>query len=165
MADIISDEIVDRVCEEVGTYSDEQARAEMTRLSKQQPGLLAYVMGVSEDLPPDAQELAVYMFVVIHRTFEQQFGNRLQNAGIDRIEHIAEMNEEAMLKLAERDDEELPETAMAYAQHQPALLGYVSECLFEPEEGFPQLSEEDQGVLTLIMKTVIDVLDSSVRAE
>src|SRR5262249_28109835 len=117
------------------------------------------------DLPVEAQELAVYMFVIIHRTFEQQFGKRLENAGINRIEQIAEMNEEAILKLAERDDEEMPAAAMAYAQNQPALFRYVSECLFEPEEDSAGLSEEDQGALTLIMKTVIDVLEGSVRDE
>jgi hypothetical protein len=52
---------------------------------------------------------------------------------------------------------------MAYAQHQPALFRYVSECVFEPEEDSPELSEVDQGLLSLIMKTVIDALDSSVR--
>jgi hypothetical protein len=162
MANLISDETLDSACEEVGNYSDDQARFEMERLSKAQPALLAYVMASTEDLEPEAQEVAIYMFVVIHKAFEKQFADRLQVADINSVEQISDANDQAILELF-ADDERIPEAAAAYVQKQPVLFNYVAECFTEPEEGESELSEDDQGALSVVMKTVIDVLDSSVR--
>jgi len=53
--------------------------------------------------------------------------------------------------------------AAPLAQVHPLIWKYVVECLFEPDDQEIKLSEEDQGTLAMVMKTVIDVLDSSVR--
>jgi hypothetical protein len=162
MAENIGEDVVDNVCEEVAGFSEDQARSEMATISEKQPALLAYVMASTEDLSEDAHELGIYMFVIIHRTFQKQFGKRLQNAGLARVEEIRDANEKKLEELVGKDDEVL-ETAVRLSQTQPALFGYVSECLIEPDEDETELPEDEQGILFLVMKTVIEVLDSSVR--
>jgi hypothetical protein len=39
----------------------------------------------------------------------------------------------------------------------------VVECLFEPDDEELDLSEEDQGWLAIMMRTVVDALNSSIR--
>jgi hypothetical protein len=163
MADAITDEILEVSAEEVANYSDDQARSEMERISKLQPALLAYIMASTEDLTTDAQEIALYVFVVIHKAFENQFGARLQNAGMKQVEQICDANDEALEKMVGNDDD-IMNAAMLYAQKQPTLFGYITEWLMEPEEDEVEISDDDQSAVTMILKNAIDVLDSSVTS-
>src|SRR5581483_10773670 len=94
MAEAITENILEIACEEVADYSDDEARAEMERIATIQPALLAYVMASSEDLSTEAQEVALYIFVVIHKAFEHQFGKRLQKAGMKQVEEVCDGNDE-----------------------------------------------------------------------
>ena len=70
-----------------------------------------------------------------------------------------------MIYLRIRQPEEaLVSAAMARSASQPSLLAYVLELIHTPEGNVPDLSEVKQGGLVVIMKTVIDVLDSAVYA-
>ena len=53
--------------------------------------------------------------------------------------------------------------AIVQTEKQSAVWKYVLECLFEPEDEDIELSQEDQGALAMIMRTVVDALDSSVQ--
>lgn len=161
MAEAISENILEVACEEVAKYSDDEARSEMERISKLQPALLAYIMASSEDLSTEAQEVTLYIFVVIHKAFEKQFGKQLQNAGMKRVEEISDSNDEALEKMVGNEDG-IMNAAMLYARKQPTLFAYISEWLMEPEEDDVELSEDDQSAVTLILKNAIDVLDSSI---
>ena len=136
----------------------------MERVSKAQPALLAYVMASSEELGEAAQELALYMFVVIHKAFEKQFGVKLQNAGMKQVEEQHDLNEQVLASLIGHEEEDLVDTAIAHAEIQPVVYRYIIESIMEPDED-TELSEFDQGALALTMKTVLDVLDGSVRSE
>ena len=86
---------------------DDRAQSEMERVSKAQPALLAYVMASSEELGEAAQELALYMFVVIHKAFEKQFGAKLQNAGMKQVEEQHDFNEQVLASLIGHEEEDL----------------------------------------------------------
>jgi hypothetical protein len=163
MAEPITEEILEVAAEEVGNYSDEEARSEMERISKLQPALLAYVIAGTEDLTEQAQEIALYVFVVIHKAFENQFGKRLQNAGMKRVEQICDSNDEALEEMV-GNEEDIMKAAMLYAEKQPTLFAYISEWLMEPEEDEAELSEDDQSAVTMVLKNAIDVLDSSINS-
>ena len=53
---------------------------------------------------------------------------------------------------------------MASSVSQPSLLAYVFKSICTPGEDVPELSGVQQDGLMIIMKTVIDVLDSAVYA-
>jgi hypothetical protein len=160
---IVPEHVVEAACLEIGGFSEDQARLQMQHLSRRQPALLAFVTTFSEDLSEDGAELAVYMFVSIVHMFEMHFGKRLQNVGPKRIESIYEENIEMLDRLTDADESWLERIAVAQSEKQPWVWKYVVEGLFEPDDEDLNLSEEDQGSLAIIMRTVIDALNSSVR--
>ena len=160
---IVPDDIVGAADIEIGGLSDDQAKLHMQRLGRRQPALLAYVTANSEDLTEETAEFAVYLFVVVVQMFEMQFGKRLQNVGIKRIESIHKENEMMLEQLSGAHELGIDRIASIQAQKQPWVWKYVVEGLFEPDDPDIRLSEEDVGSIAIIMKTVIDALDSSVR--
>jgi len=160
---IVPEEIVDAACLEIGELSEDQARLHMQGLSRRQPALLAFVTTFSEDLNKDGAELGIYMFVAIVQMFEMHFGKRLQNAGAKRIESTHEENVKMLDYLTGAHERWLERAAVVQSEKQPWVWKYVVECLFEPNDPELDLSEDDQGALAIIMRTVIDTLDSSVR--
>jgi hypothetical protein len=160
---IVPEQVVDAACLEIGGLSEDQGRLHMQRLSRRQPALLAFVTTFSEDLSKDGAELGIYMFVAIVHMFEMHFGKRLQNAGPKRIESTHEKNLKMLDRLTGAHERWLEGAAVAQSEKQPWVWKYVVECLFEPDDPKLNLSEEDQGSLAIIMRTVIDVLDSSIR--
>ena len=160
---IVPEQVVEAACLEIGGLSDDQARLHMQRLSRRQPALLAFVTTFSEDLSKDGAELAIYIFVAIVHMFEMHFGKRLQNVGPKRIESMHEENVKMLARLTGAHERWLEQAAVAQSEKQPWVWKYVVECLFEPDDPELNLSEEDQGSLAIIMRTVIDALDSSVR--
>lgn len=164
MVEMIPEDMLDTACAEVASYSDDQAQAEMKRLSKVQPALLAYVIANMEDGGPAAQELAIFMLVVIHRTFEEKFGKRLQKVGRGLVEEQSDSNEQAMEKHSSSDDGSLPEIPIGTNPTQPAVLDFIRDCILEPDHEIP-LSQSDQKTLVLTMKTLVDVLNMSIRED
>jgi len=163
MAEIIPDQILDAALKEIANFSDAEARAEIDRISIMQPALVEYFIAMTEDSSEDVQSFASAMFVAIHKVFEKQFGP-LQKVGTKRVEQIADRNEQAMIYLRIRQPEEegFVSAAMARSVSQPSLLAYVFELIRTPKGNVPELSEIKQDGLAVIMKTVIDVLDSAV---
>src|SRR5262249_3076857 len=160
---IVPEQVVEAAWLEIGGLSEDQARLHMQRLSRRQPALLAFVTTFSADLSKDGAELAIYMFVAIVHMVEMHFGRRLQNVGPKRIESTHEENLNTLDRLTGAHERWLERAALAQSEKQPWVWKYVVECLFEPDDQELNLSEEDQGSLALIIKTVIDALDSSVR--
>ena len=151
---IVPDQVVEAAWLEIGELSEDQARLHMQRLSRRQSALLAFVTTFSEDLSKDAAELAVYMFVAIVQMFEMHFGKRLQNVGLKRIESIHDENMKMFDRLTGAHERWLERAAVVQSEEQPWVWKYVVECLFEPDDPELKPSEEDQGSLALIMKTV-----------
>jgi len=160
---IIPEHIVEAAYTEIGGLSDDQANLHMQRLGRSQPALLAFVTANSEELRQDAGEFAIYLFVVVVQMFEMQFGKRLQNVGMKRIESIHKENENMREHLSDAPERLFERFANVQTQKQPLVWKYVVESVLEPDDPDLQLSEEDVGSLAIIMKTVIDALDSSVR--
>ncbi len=163
MAEIIPDQILDAALKDIANFSDAEARAEIDRISIVQPALVEYFIAMTEDSSEDVQSFASAMFVAIHKVFEKQFGP-LQKVGTKRVEQIADRNEQAMiyLRIHQPEEEGFVSAAMARSVSQPSLLAYVFELIRTPKGNVPELSEIKQHGLAVIMKTVIDVLDSAV---
>jgi hypothetical protein len=160
---IVPEKVVEAAWLEIAEMSEDQARLHMQDLSRRQPALLAFVTAFSEDLSKDGAELAIYLFVVIVHTFEMYFGRRLQNVGPSRIDSTHERSVNMLDRLTDADERWLERAAVAQSEKQPWVWKYVVESLFEPDDEEIDLSEEDQGSVAIIMSTVIDALDSSVR--
>jgi len=159
---IVPEQVVEAAWLEIGDLPEDQASLLMQRLSRRQPALLAFVTASSEDMSKDGAELAIFTFVVILHMFEKHFGGRLQNVGFERVESTHERNLKMLEGLIGVDERWLERIAANQGEKQPWVWKYAVECLFESDDQDLKLSEEDQGELAIIMKTVIDALDSSV---
>src|SRR5262249_7761914 len=132
--------------------------------------ILSFIMEFTQDLDPEAAELGVYMSYVVWQMFEAAYGKRYPKVSVKEIINAYEENETWLLQF-ENVDERLLMRRMKNDPHlcQMNVVGYVVEALFEADaEAEPDvtaISEEDQGYLFLLLKTIIDALDRKVKDE
>ena len=163
--EMISEELVEETWQEMGSLMPALARREMTKVSRSQPNLLAFLMEFTEELDQDAKELGVYMFYVLCRMFQKRAKKRIKRISTKEVIDCYEKNLAFLENLEgahERFFERIAETQLSA---QPHVMKYVVETLMEaPEEETDpiHLSDDDIGYLFLLLKTVIDLLDQKV---
>jgi hypothetical protein len=106
------------------------------------------------------RELAIYMFVVVYRMFQQAHG-RIKKISSEEVIECYKHNETLMERLEGAHDKFLDRIASLQSSKQPYVVQYVADALMEEDEGEDALvlTEEQKGFLFLILKAVIDVLD------
>jgi hypothetical protein len=163
---IIPEDVVESAWREVGSLPESAAQQRIANITETQPALLAFVMAGSEDLSREAQELGVYIFVVVLHIFEKHCGAKLKTVEIEALERLRDRIEGSLLAMASADDASFEQTALAESKGQPFVMKYIAEALFEedPDDGV-QLSEEEIGELSIIMKTVVDALQEAAEDE
>lgn len=156
----ISEALVDETWQEIGRLSETQARSRMDQIARAQPHLLAFVLGTTGNLRADAQQVAVYLFAVIHRMFEKAVG-RLTRAKPPEIDVAYERNQRFLEKFEHSHPRFLEQAAKSMTSSQPFVMKYLVEALMETPEGDAPvaLSEEETGLIFLVLKTVVDILD------
>jgi hypothetical protein len=70
----IPEAIVEKTWQEVAGFSHAKAKKEMMKIGNNQPELLAFVMESSREMGQEVRELAIYMFLVVHRMFQEAPG-------------------------------------------------------------------------------------------
>jgi hypothetical protein len=157
----LSEELVDETWEGFAGYTDEQAYEEAQMVGKSQPEVLAFIMEMTEDLDQEIKELAIYMFFVIHRMFQNAYGKKIGKVSSDEIIKSYEDNEKLMESLGGAHEKFFERIARVQMSSQPYVIRYIVETLFEAdqEEDPVILGEEDMGYLFLLMKTIVDVLN------
>ena len=157
----ISEELVEETWQEVSSFSSSQIRKGMTKLSRSQPYLTAFMMEFARDLDQEVKEFAVYMFFVVYQMFQKSFEGRIKRISAEKIIECYEQNENLMQSMEGIHEKFFERIARVQLSGQPYVLKYVVETLIEaPEEEDPiELTEEDVGFLFLLLKTVADVID------
>jgi hypothetical protein len=157
----LSEELVDDTWEGFAGYTDEQAYEEAQMVGKSQPEVLAFIMEMTEDLDQEIRELAVYMFFVINRMFQNGYGKKIGKISSGEIISCYEDNEKLLESLGGVHEKFFARIARVQMSSQPYVIRYVVETLFEAdqEEDPILLGEEDMGYLFLLMKTVVDALN------
>ena len=154
----ISEELVEKTWQEVAGLSPVRAKKEMLRVGQCQPDLLAFLMESTEELDPEARELAIYMFFVVYRMF-QAARKKIKKIPSKEIIKCHEENESLMESLEGSHERFLDRAARVQVSRQPYVMKYVVDALMEEDEDSAALSEEDKGFLFLLLKTVVEVLD------
>jgi hypothetical protein len=156
----IPEEIVEITWHEVAGFSPDRANQEMMEIGNSQPELLTFVMESSKEMGREVSELAIYMFVVVYRMFQEAHG-KIKKVPSEEIIKWYEYNEGLMERLDGAHDKFFDRIASIQASKQPYVVKYVVDTLMEEDEGRDTvvLTEEQKGFLFLLLKTVIDVLD------
>ena len=156
----IPEGIVEKTWQEVAGFSPDKAKREMTKIGNIQPELLAFVMESSKETGQEVRELAIYMFLVVYRMFQEAHG-KIKKISPEEIIKCYEHNEGLMERLEGADEKFLDRIASVQTSRQPYVVRYVVDALMEDDEGEDPvaLTEEQKGFLFLILKTVTDVLN------
>ena len=158
----IPERIVEKTWQEVAGFSPDKAKKEMMKIGNSQPELLAFVMESPKDMGQEVRELAIYMFVVVYRMFQEAHG-KIKRISYEEIIECYEQNEGLMEKLEGADERFFDRIAGVQNSRQPHVVNYVVDALMEEDEGEDgvALTDEQKGFLFLLLKTVVDVLDQS----
>jgi hypothetical protein len=156
--------IVDAAWQEVGRIRESRIPMEMGKASREQPELLAFILGSTEGMSPGVSELAGFIYFVIWRAFRAGSPGRIRPVTAGAIQRALERNEEELMSLDGTDPQQIDETAVARLTRQPAVFRYVIEAIAEAEEdenGPVAMTPEEKGSLILLLKTAIDTLDEA----
>lgn len=155
----IPEEIVEKTWQEFASFSPDRATKEMIKIGKNQPGLLAFMMESAKEMGQEVRELAIYLFLVVYRMFQEAHG-KIRKISSEEIIECYKHNEGLMERLERAHDKFLERVASVQTSRQPYVVKYVVDALMEEdEEGALSLTDEQKGFLFLLLKTVIDVLD------
>ena len=144
----------------------EKAGKEMTRLSREQPDLLAYLMASTDDLDPEAGEVAVYLAFVIYRMF-QASAARIKKVSSQEIIACHARNEK-LLKNAEEAPVKFPDAIAGIPlAPQPHVMRYIVDALMEDarEAELEPLSDESKLQLFILLRTAVELLDKKAQVE
>jgi hypothetical protein len=135
----------------------------MMKIGNSQPELLAFVTESSQEMGREVRELAIYMFVVVYRMFQEAHG-KIKRISSEEIIKCYEHNERLMERLEGAHDKFIDRVASIQTSRKPHVVKYVVDALMEEDEGEDgvALTKEQKGFLFLLLKTVIDVLDQKV---
>jgi len=151
----------------VGAFTEPQARREAERVGREQPDLLAFVVASTRELSPAAHELGVYLFHVVFAIFRTASDRREPRVKAGAIERQWTRNSEALERLEGAHERFLQRAALQQVSGEPEVMRYVVEAVLEagddPDDPV-ELTEEDQGMLFLVLKTVVDLLQRQVVA-
>jgi len=156
----IPEEIVEKTWQEVAGFSPDRAKKEMMKIGNIQPDLLAFVTELTEEMDRAVKELAIYMFFVVYRMF-QEVHRKIKKISSEEIIECYEHNEGLIERLEGAHEKFLDRVASVQTSRQPYVVKYVVDALMEEDEGEDAvaLTDEQKGFLFLLLKTVIDVLD------
>ena len=106
------------------------------------------------------------MFYVVCRMFQKSSKKSLKRISPEEVINCYEKTERFIESLECAHERFLERIAETQLSGQPYVMKYVVEALMEaPEEEDPvALSEEDTGYLFLLLKTVVDLLDKTMKS-
>lgn len=163
--ELISEALVEETWQEAARFTPAQANREMAKVAKSQPYLLSFMMEFAEELAQEEKELAIYMFLVVYRMFQKSFGKKIKRISAEATIKCYEYNEGLMESLEGVHEKFLDRIARTEISRQPHVIRYVTETLMEaPEDEEPvTLTEDGIGVIFLLLKTVVDLLEKTVE--
>ena len=161
----ISDDLVEETWQEVAAFPPRRAEREMERIASRQRELLGFIAAYTEDLSREAGELGFYMFFTIYRMFQKGCAGKIKSIRGHSIERCLDQNESMLERLDGAHEKFVERVAKVESSRQPFVMKYLVETLIEAPEGDDPvlLTEEEIGVLFLVLKTVVDVLDRSIK--
>ena len=156
----IPEAIVEKTWQEFAGFSPDKANKEMMKINNKQPELLAFVVESSKEMSREVSELAIYLFLVVYRMFQEAHA-KIKKISSEEIIKYYEHNEGLMERLDGTHERFLDRIVALQTSTQPRVVKYVADALMEEDEreDAAQLTEEQKGFLYLLLKTVIDVLD------
>jgi hypothetical protein len=160
--ELIAEELVEKTWQDVAQFEPDRAQDEIVNMWQYQPDILTFVFTSTDDLTKDAQELAVYITFVVYRIFIET-GAKVKKISAKDLMGTYRENIDLIQSLEGSSNRFLDGIAKKKYARQPFVMKYVVDALMEDAEhaGIDALSDDEKGMLFVLLKTVIDVLDQT----
>jgi len=161
MEAVIPAQVVESTWTEFASLGADQARRRAEATARAQPDLLAFVLALTEELSPSAQELAIYVYHVIWEVFRRSTPRKIRRVKAGAVERQWVQNSQELERLAGAHSRFFEKAARDKTASQPFVFRYMVEAIMEagedPDDPI-ELTKEEEGTLFLVLKTVIDLL-------
>ena len=149
---MISSEIVERACSEVGTYTDDQMMKEFDRFFQKQPGICDFVSELTSESASEIQELSLFLSYMVFKAAETADPRGLAEVPAERIESAFHDSESWIDRIEQAQDKGI---GLEADDTEPFLMQYVISELNQPLEDGRLLEDEQKGEVFFVLRTVI----------
>ena len=154
-------DVVEKTWKKITETSPQEAPEIIARMSKQQPLILTYLMAIGDELfNQDERELFVFLGITVWQIMSNG-DTPLPKVTEEMIDEVEESNFKMLEYLEGESETDFMETTenMLENYNQQEVLRYVLEALMEEPEEDCEIREENQGLMMIYLKTVIDCFD------
>ena len=149
---MISSEIVERACSEVGTYTDDQMMKEFDRFFQKQPGICDFVSELTSESTAEIQELSLFLSYMVFKAAKTANPQGVAEVPADRIESAFHDSESWIDRIEKAQDQGV---GLEPDDTEPFLMQYVISELNQPLEDGRLLEDEQKGEVFFVLRTVI----------
>jgi hypothetical protein len=152
---MITNDIVERACTEVGAYTDDQMMSEFDRFFQKQPGICDFVSELTSESTPDIQELSLFLSYMVFKAAEAAepgAPENLKEISAERIESAFHESESWIDRIEQAQEDK---TTLLPDDTEPFLVQYVISELNQPLEDGTLLADEQKGEVFFVLRTVI----------
>jgi hypothetical protein len=158
---MITSELMEKACSQVGEYSDETMAEEFERFFKEQPAVCDFVVELTHESGQQIQELSLFLSYMVFKALEVGGGTVIVVTR-DALETAYRASESWIDQMSEAEGPEL-QVALAASFNkdtEPYLLQYVISELNQPLEDGSELDDNGKGEVFFLLKTVISSLSN-----
>lgn len=152
---MITNDIVEMACAEVGEYTDQKMMSEFDRFFEKQPNICDFVAELTGESSTEIQELSMFLSYMIFRTAEADMDSPgdLAEVSAERIEAAFHESESWIERIEQTPDKE--GSGLEPDDTEPFLIQYVISELNQPLEDGALLQDEQKGEVFFVLRTVI----------
>ncbi len=158
----ISSEIVEKTWREMSSTPPEDFPEIIEQITKEQPIVLAYLLGVGGDtLNQDERELLLYLGIVIWQIMLQAESS-LPQVTEEIMDNAETLNMEMLEYLEGEAENDFINTVVMISNNyqQPEVLKYIVEALMEETNEDCVITNENKGIMMIYLKSVIDCFNN-----
>ncbi len=157
----VSEEVIDRIIEQLEDYSDEQYEQRMEAFAEAQPVVVAWLFSDQFDLLNEDEKGYLQYLALITWSANQEVNGPLGAVSEDEIGQAEEANY-ALLESSKAQDFRDRLNAFFEGSDQEDLLAFAEEAVLE-EEDEPEalVTKEGREPVFIALKTLVDVLTAA----
>ena len=154
MASMITNEVVEKACTEVGEYTDAQMMKEFDRFFQKQPGICDFVTELTSESTIEIQELSLFLSYMVFKAAEAGSDSTgdISEVSPERIESAFRESESWIDRIEQAEDQG---GTLAPDDTEPYLVQYIISELNQPLENGKLLEDEQKGEVFFVLRTVI----------
>lgn len=128
-----------------------------------QPNLSEYLVSVNEDLSNDLNLYVLYLFSVIYLAIKNLYQKELKVITDDMIIKSHEKNIDLLESLESSHEVFIIRIAETNFNKQPGIYQFITGSLFEELPEISEITEDEQGLIFLVLKSTIDALNENIK--